>query len=67
VVVVGMSEEITNPSEIRRVEKLGLEHWAPGPKPHWMRIRAWDGDRAADRGEERSRSDRPGIEPAAAG
>jgi nitroimidazol reductase NimA-like FMN-containing flavoprotein (pyridoxamine 5'-phosphate oxidase superfamily) len=40
VVVVGMSEEITNPSEIRRVEKLGLKHWAPGPKPHWMRIRA---------------------------
>ena len=41
VIIVGMAEEITNPSEIRRLDRLGLEHWAPGPKPHWVRIRAW--------------------------
>jgi uncharacterized protein len=41
VIIVGMTEEITNPTEIRRLDRLGLEHWAPGPKPHWMRIRAW--------------------------
>jgi nitroimidazol reductase NimA-like FMN-containing flavoprotein (pyridoxamine 5'-phosphate oxidase superfamily) len=41
VIIVGVAEEITNPSEVRRLERLGLEHWAPGPKPHWMRIRAW--------------------------
>ncbi len=40
VIVLGMTEEITNPSEIRRLDQVGLEHWAPGPKPHWMRIRA---------------------------
>jgi nitroimidazol reductase NimA-like FMN-containing flavoprotein (pyridoxamine 5'-phosphate oxidase superfamily) len=41
VIIIGMAEEITNPSEIRRLGRLGLEHWAPGPKSHWMRIRAW--------------------------
>lgn len=41
VIIIGMAEEITNPSEVRRLNRLGLEHWAPGPKPHWMRIRAW--------------------------
>jgi nitroimidazol reductase NimA-like FMN-containing flavoprotein (pyridoxamine 5'-phosphate oxidase superfamily) len=41
VIIIGMAEEITSPSEVRRLDRLGLEHWAPGPKPHWMRIRAW--------------------------
>jgi uncharacterized protein len=41
VIIIGMAEEITNPSEIRRLERLGLDHWAPGGKPYWMRIRAW--------------------------
>jgi hypothetical protein len=41
VIIIGMAEEITNPSEIRRLERLGLDHWAPGDKPYWMRIRAW--------------------------
>lgn len=41
VIIVGMAEEITNPSEVRRLDRLGPEHWAPGPKSHWMRIRAW--------------------------
>ncbi len=41
VIVVGVTEEISNPMERRRLEKLGLDSWAPGPKPHWVRIRAW--------------------------
>jgi uncharacterized protein len=40
VIIVGMTEEITNPSELRRLEHLELETWAPGQKAHWMRIRA---------------------------
>ena len=41
VIIVGMTEEITSPSELRRLEHLGLETWTPGHKAHWMRIRAW--------------------------
>jgi nitroimidazol reductase NimA-like FMN-containing flavoprotein (pyridoxamine 5'-phosphate oxidase superfamily) len=40
VIIVGVSEEITNPAELRRIEGLGLEPWAPGRKGHWIRIRA---------------------------
>lgn len=41
VIIVGMAEEITSPSELRRLEHLGLETWTPGHNAHWMRIRAW--------------------------
>jgi uncharacterized protein len=41
VIIVGMAEEITSPSELRRLDHLGLETWTPGNKAHWMRIRAW--------------------------
>ena len=41
VIIHGVTDEITNPSEIRRLDALGLEPWAPGPKPHWFHIRAW--------------------------
>jgi uncharacterized protein len=41
VIIVGMTEEVTNPTEIRRLDRLGLETWTPGRKAHWMRIRAW--------------------------
>ena len=41
VIIGGMTEEITSPSELRRLERLGLETWTPGHKAHWMRIRAW--------------------------
>jgi nitroimidazol reductase NimA-like FMN-containing flavoprotein (pyridoxamine 5'-phosphate oxidase superfamily) len=41
VIIAGMTEEVTNPSELRRLERLGLETWTPGRKAHWMRIRAW--------------------------
>ena len=41
VIIVGMTEEVTSPSELRRLDRLGLETWTPGRKAHWMRIRAW--------------------------
>ena len=41
VIVVGATEEVTNPADVRRLDGLGLEQWAPGEKPHWVRIRAW--------------------------
>jgi hypothetical protein len=41
VIIVGVTEEITSLSEIRRLNGLGLKPWTPGRKPHWMRIRAW--------------------------
>jgi nitroimidazol reductase NimA-like FMN-containing flavoprotein (pyridoxamine 5'-phosphate oxidase superfamily) len=40
VIIVGVTEEITHPAELRRIEGLGLEPWAPGHKGHWIRIRA---------------------------
>jgi uncharacterized protein len=40
VIIVGVCEEITNPTELRRIEGLGLEPWAPGHKGTWIRIRA---------------------------
>jgi uncharacterized protein len=41
VIIVGTAEEITSPSDLRRLNGLGLETWTPGHKAHWMRIRAW--------------------------
>jgi uncharacterized protein len=41
VIINGMTEEITSPAELRRLNRLGLETWTPGRKAHWMRIRAW--------------------------
>jgi nitroimidazol reductase NimA-like FMN-containing flavoprotein (pyridoxamine 5'-phosphate oxidase superfamily) len=40
VIVQGPIEEIKNAAEIRRLEQLDLHPWAPGEKPHWIRIRA---------------------------
>jgi nitroimidazol reductase NimA-like FMN-containing flavoprotein (pyridoxamine 5'-phosphate oxidase superfamily) len=40
VVLTGVAEEVTIPSEIRRLDKLGLEVWASGPRNHWVRVRA---------------------------
>jgi uncharacterized protein len=40
VIITGICEEITATAELRRVEALGLEPWAPGTKGHWIRIRA---------------------------
>ncbi len=40
VIIRGVTNEVTNPSDVRRLDGLGLEPWAPGPKRHWMLIRA---------------------------
>ena len=40
VIIQGVTEEITDPAELRRIGALGLEPWAPGHKDHWIRIRA---------------------------
>jgi uncharacterized protein len=39
VIVQGPVEEITAEADLRPLEDLGLEAWAPGEKPHWLRIR----------------------------
>jgi uncharacterized protein len=41
VIIHGVADEITHPNEVRRLDRLGLEPWAPGRKPHWVHIRAW--------------------------
>lgn len=41
VIMRGVTDEIVGPTEVRRLENLGLELWAPGRKAHWMYIRAW--------------------------
>jgi uncharacterized protein len=40
VIIAGVIEEVTDHSELRRLETLGLDPWAPGFKGHWVRIRA---------------------------
>jgi nitroimidazol reductase NimA-like FMN-containing flavoprotein (pyridoxamine 5'-phosphate oxidase superfamily) len=40
VLIVGATEEVTSPADVRRLDGLGLQQWAPGEKPHWVRIRA---------------------------
>ena len=41
VIIVGVTEEVTNPIEVRRLNELGLDVWASGDRSHWVRIRAW--------------------------
>lgn len=40
VIIQGVTEEITNAAELRRLARSGFESWAPGAKQRWMRIRA---------------------------
>jgi nitroimidazol reductase NimA-like FMN-containing flavoprotein (pyridoxamine 5'-phosphate oxidase superfamily) len=39
VIVIGVAEEVTSVAEVARIEQLGLRPWAPGEKPHVLRIR----------------------------
>lgn len=39
VVVVGIAEEVLEPTEIDRVTQMGLRPWAPGPRSHLIKIR----------------------------
>lgn len=41
VIIRGVTDELTDPNVVRRLDRLGLAPWAPGAKPHWMHIRAW--------------------------
>jgi nitroimidazol reductase NimA-like FMN-containing flavoprotein (pyridoxamine 5'-phosphate oxidase superfamily) len=41
VIITGVAEEVTRPSEVQRLLSLGLEPWVSGPHPHWMHVRAW--------------------------
>jgi nitroimidazol reductase NimA-like FMN-containing flavoprotein (pyridoxamine 5'-phosphate oxidase superfamily) len=41
VIIQGVTAQVTQPSDVSRLNRLGLEAWAPGPKPHWIHIRAW--------------------------
>ncbi len=41
VIVHGVTDEVTHPSEVRRLDAMGLAPWAPGEKAHWVHIRAW--------------------------
>jgi nitroimidazol reductase NimA-like FMN-containing flavoprotein (pyridoxamine 5'-phosphate oxidase superfamily) len=40
VIISGATEQVTGPADVRRLEELGLALWAPGDRPHWIRIRA---------------------------
>jgi len=40
VIMSGVTDEVTNPNEISRLNGLDLDSWAPGHNAHWMRIRA---------------------------
>jgi uncharacterized protein len=39
VLVLGMAEEVREPLEIERLQRLPLGPWLPGPKPVWLRLR----------------------------
>jgi uncharacterized protein len=41
VIIRGITDEVSAPAVVRRLDRLGLEPWAPGLKPHWVHVRAW--------------------------
>jgi uncharacterized protein len=40
VIIHGVAEPVTNQTDVRRLDALGVTPWAPGHKRHWVRIRA---------------------------
>jgi uncharacterized protein len=40
VIIVGVTEEVVSPAELRRLVDVGVDPWGPGDKHHWVRIRA---------------------------
>jgi nitroimidazol reductase NimA-like FMN-containing flavoprotein (pyridoxamine 5'-phosphate oxidase superfamily) len=40
VIIMGITEEVTQTIDVQRLDRLGLEFWTPEPRPHWIRIRA---------------------------
>lgn len=41
VLVRGECSEISDAGELERVKGLGLRHWAPGRREHWLRVTPW--------------------------
>ncbi len=41
IIIVGVTEEVTNVIDVNHFDNLGLEPWALRDKPHWVRIRPW--------------------------
>jgi len=41
VVIDGVTAEVTDPTVLSRLKRLGLQPWVPGANPHWISIRAW--------------------------
>jgi len=39
VIITGHAEQIREPADVARLDRLPLGPWCPGPKPVWMRIR----------------------------
>jgi len=39
VIITGRAEEVRQPSEVARLERLPLGPWCPGPKSVWLRLR----------------------------
>jgi uncharacterized protein len=64
VIVAGVCEEVTSPGAIERLERLGLEPWAPGERAHWIKIRAVGSSRRRAR---RRRTQRPTADSADTG
>ena len=42
VVIRGRAEHVTDPTQLDRLRRLPLVPWAPGAKPHYVRIRLED-------------------------
>jgi uncharacterized protein len=40
VIVAGVTERVTSPGEIARLDRLGLRPWISGTHGHWIRIHA---------------------------
>jgi uncharacterized protein len=40
VIIQGVTAAVNLPTDVRRLDTLGLRPWAPGRKPHWVHIRA---------------------------
>lgn len=38
VTVVGLAQEVTEPAEVARLDRPGLETWAPGTRDHFIRV-----------------------------
>jgi hypothetical protein len=40
VIISGVTEEVTRPSDVKRLDGLGVISWAPGDRGHWIRVKA---------------------------